>query len=288
MSWTGQGGSNAKPDSGLADMVAAARSWLLLLCSAVPGSEAEGRVAAALEPEGRAAAVFDLYGLLGLATSLGTTPGNSWAILDRFETLEARWKGEDPRLLITIAAAGRHDAERRASLFLRRHGSRWLLRDIWPTGRLALSLQTDDVPDAVRACFRGRPSFPVRTWSLRDDVERLLAPRVHGWGIHRAALGLRLWRDYRRKVRSPAGRPETLAAAATYAMVRIACFDFRQAEVAAAYGVSPAALAHRFPEIRDALRLKQFDLRYCDDRPGTAIEEAMLARGLGCIPELPL
>ena len=153
---------------------------------------------------------------------------------------------------------------------------------------MTLCLQTEELDPAVRPAFRGRAPLPLQTVHLRDDVERALAPGLQLFGLHQAALGLRLWRDYQRNVREPAGRPETLAAATVYALVRMIAAEIRQAEVASTFGVSAGSSATRFAEIREALRLKQFDRRYIDDRPAWRIEETMRASGLGSVPDAPL
>ena len=140
----------------------------------------------------------------------------------------------------------------------------------------------------IRRYFDGRQPLEPLGDGLRDEVEHVLAPALETTGVHQGALALRLWRDYKGKARTPAGRPETLAAATLYALVRMAAWEVRQAQVAEAFGVSAGVVATRFAEIRDALHLKRFDRRYVDDRPGWRIEDTVRAQGFSPIPEEPL
>jgi len=250
-------------------------------------SDATGTEALArgLDPDGPARAVLDLYGRPGLLLSLGITAARTWR-LD--SGIDLDWWERRARALVHIVAADAGKPRRTASLFFTLRNRRWLLQDIWPADQQGDTLQTETLPPAVRRCFRRPPPVPPTGPGLRDEVERHLLPVLHGFGVHQAALGLRLWRDYKKKVRAPEGRADTLAAAVTYALVRMTGSDARQAEVARMFEVSSSAVANRFGQIRDALRLTYYDRRYTDDRPFGQIDAAVALLGLGPTPDMRL
>lgn len=250
--------------------------------AAAAGAEALAR---GLDPDGTAQAVLDLYGLPGLLLSLGLTPERKWRLESEWAL---DWWERRARALVHIVAADADKPRRSATLFFTLRNRRWRVHDIWPADQQGDTLQTQTLPPAVRRCFRQPPPVPPAGPGLRDEVERHLAPVLHGFGVHQAALGLRLWRDYKKKVRAPEGRANTLAAAVTYALVRVTGQPARQAEVASMFDVSSGAVAHRFAQVRDALRLTYYDRRYTDDRPFAQVDAAVAMLGLGPTPDLRL
>jgi len=263
----------------------AVHAWIGALIAAAAQDADPAPVLRGLHPDGPAQAVHDMYGLPGLLMAMGMTPERRWCI-DSELTLD--WTEHEARALAASAAAGTGTPRRRAAIYYTLRRRQWLIRDIWPTDQPGYSLPVSSLPPAVRKAFCGQPPIPPSGSGLRDEVEHLLAAPLQIFGLHQAAQGLRLWRDYRGKVGNPEGRPPAQAAAVMWALVRITGRDIRQADVAGLFGISSSTVFNRFAQLRDALRLKMWDRRYCDGRPGESIERATEAVGLGRIPDMPL
>jgi hypothetical protein len=103
--------------------------------------------------------------------------------------------------------------------------------------------------------------------TLQDPAEAAVANRLLAdmdeYAAQEVATALTLWRDFCRKRRISARAEASWAAGVEYAVCRLALYEgATQAAVGEKYGVSAGTVAARFAEIRNALRIKQFDRRY--------------------------
>lgn len=103
--------------------------------------------------------------------------------------------------------------------------------------------------------------------SALDDVERALTEVMPSLNMTLPQIGkaLQMWLEYRivagrKLLRIP--KPETWAAAITFAIIKVNFLETSQADVAAAYAVKETALKKKYKELVEILDLMPGDFRY--------------------------
>lgn len=103
--------------------------------------------------------------------------------------------------------------------------------------------------------------------SALDDVERALTEVMPSLNMTLPQIGkaLQMWLEYRivagrKLLRIP--KPETWAAAITFAIIKVNFLETNQADVAAAYAVKETALKKKYKELVEILDLMPGDFRY--------------------------
>jgi hypothetical protein len=251
--------------------------------------EDEAAVKKLLDPRGRAAEFYDLFGLyvfdillktvlgrerLGLVRAIETEKG-------RFVYLEFAWP--DP-----AAGGNQYAATDVVSVQTRKYRRDWRVVDINPDGtdspmtepRANTILLANEALEGEAdrplepwllpvALFAGALQLPLREKAMQDPVEALLLPglQARSYGLVSLAGGRRLWRDFREKagpeLENVAGTAAAVwAAAAEFLMAEQGMREQTQAAAGRYYGVALSALLPRIRQMKQALALDGLHERY--------------------------
>lgn len=227
-----------------------------------------------LVPRSNAAMFLDLYGKAVLSLLLKDDPQRNHFSLVQIECLpqapgqvclaEVAWI--DPP---SMAYADKD----LVTLRLRTYRRRWRVEDLWPfplDDRLSLE-EIREIADregkrapTVILWMAGALALPMEGQAELDKVEALFVVGMdsRGFSPWEVLQAVRLWRDFRRKADPSYRKPAIFAAAVEYAFSLLGRYEDSSSELAACYGVSPNSMTKRFCEIRDRLRLIDFDPRY--------------------------
>jgi uncharacterized Zn finger protein (UPF0148 family) len=174
----------------------------------------------------------------------------------------------DARMEATLLARGKQDFEslEDANIALEEILQEWnrtprpRLGGLSPNDIMACKEPPEQHPNAGDTIRKVRAS--LQDPAAAAVADRLLA-EMDEYSEQERATALTIWRDFCRKRRINARAEASWAAGVEYAVCRLALYEgTTQAAVGEKYGVSAGTVAARFAEIRNTLRIKQFDRRY--------------------------
>lgn len=238
-----------------------------------------------LAPKGKAAAYFDLHGLIGLEVLLKTLFGRTQVGLteaipaqqDKLVFFEFVWFDPEDEKDV-------YEPKDVVSLSMTKVRKEWRVVDInpsslshWVTSSMARGLLTElreehggQLPQSADvlpiAFLAGQMKLPLRAGGMKDDVERLFLPKMQAQGFGALAIvnARKLWRDFvkRKPPRINENTQKLWAAAVTAIMAEQARVQVTQGAVAQLYGAPLARTFAPVREIRATLDIKEDDERY--------------------------
>jgi hypothetical protein len=235
-----------------------------------------------LVPNRPAALLFELFGVQVMHILLKTILGRDQVSLigavetenGKFVHLEFAWLEPEASEVTAVDIV---------TVTLRRYRRQWRVTDVHPSmlnaplteprAQLALATlkaATEDgqVPGEPWVLpymlFGGALQLPLQEERLRDAVEKILLPglqaRTHG--VASLMIGARLWRDFRKKDKSPIKEPELFAAAAEYILSEQSGRKLTPAAVGGYYGLGLVKVLGPIRRIKGVLEIKEEDARY--------------------------
>lgn len=181
--------------------------------------------------------------------------------------------GEDVRIeMLWIDERGQPAPDSQITFHLEWMQPGWRVSRIRPAG-LATPLDIDDAREMVEEEVGDESALGLVAGTVQvqrdgpevlDAVEERLVDGMqeHRFGLSEILTAVRLWRDFRAQAQPTYRKPEGYAAAVEYTIRLLGLYEGSQAQAGEYYGVSAATVARNFREIRDELKLVQFDPRY--------------------------
>lgn len=208
--------------------------------------------------------------------------------------------GENVRIeLLWINDQGQPAPDSQATFHLHWMQPGWRVSRIRPVG-LGTSLDVEDAREMWAAGTGDESAIGIVAGTIQlqrdgpeslDDVEERLVAGLqeHRFGLSEIVTAVRLWRDFRAQAQPAYRKPAGYAAAVEYIVCLLGLYEGSQAQAGEFYGVSKSTVARNYREIRDSLKLVQFDPRYTlfeDPLPYLAATEGPM--GDNAPPAIPL
>lgn len=148
----------------------------------------------------------------------------------------------------------------------------WRVSQIRPVG-LGTPLDVDDAREMVEAGAGDESAIGLVAGTVQvqrdgpeplDGVEErfVAGMQEHRFGLSEILTAVRLWRDFRAQAQPTYRNPAGYAAAVEYVICLLGLYEGSLAQAGEFYGVSKSTVSRNYREIRDRLKLVQFDPRY--------------------------